>query len=76
MSYLTGRVVQATFASLWPWMLSLAVILGQELVLVLAIIGAFKLPLFLIFGFVVFWLGHLIVTFGIGVYLLEKFHWL
>ena len=76
MSYLTGRVAQATFASLWPWMLSLAVILGQELVLVLAIIGAFKLPLFLIFGFVVFWLGHLIVTFGIGVYLLEKFHWL
>lgn len=29
--------------------------------------------MFLIFGFVVFWLGYLVATFGIGVYVLEKF---
>ena len=73
MSYTAGTVVQAPFASLWSGMLSLAVILGLMLVLVLTIIGAFTLPLFLIFGFVVFWLGYLVATFGIGVYVLEKF---
>lgn len=73
MSYTAGTVVQTPFASLWSGMLSLAVILGLMLVLVLTIIGAFTLPLFLIFGFVVFWLGYLVATFGIGVYVLEKF---
>ena len=73
MSYTAGTVVQAPFAALWSGMLSLAVILGLMLVLVLTLIGALTVPLFLIFGFVVFWLGYLVATFGIGVYVLEKF---
>ena len=71
MSYKASALVQAPFASLWSGMLSLAVILGLMLVLMLTIIGAVTIPLFLIFGFVVFWLGYLVSSYGIGVLVLQ-----
>ena len=65
--------MQAPFGAVWSGILSLAVILGLMLVLLLSIIGAFTLPLFVIFGFFVFWLGSLVATYGIGVFVLGKF---
>lgn len=73
MSRSAGALLQAPFASVWSGMLSLAVILGLMLVLALTVIGLITLPLFLIFGFIVFWLGYLVATFGIGIFVLEKF---